>query len=120
MNTDISAIQVLEKIFHEKSRLAIAACLANAEGGIAFTELRKICSMTDGNLKAHLPALEHAGFLDHHKSRETQRERTLYQFNDKGREAFIAYLRSLEDALRVAARSVGATPDATARIMAPA
>lgn len=107
MKIDPSTFQSLEKVFHEKSRLAIVACLAESEDGVSFTELREVCGLTDGNLKAHLNALTAAHLITTRKESGAGRARTMVSLTADGREQFLAYLRALEDALREAARALG-------------
>ncbi|MDR2845112.1 MAG: transcriptional regulator [Puniceicoccales bacterium] len=108
MKTDASTFQALEKVFHEKSRLAIVACVAGADDeGASFTELRETCELTDGNLKAHLVALEAAGVVTTRRIFGNGRPRTLVALTSTGREEFVIYLGALEDALRAAAQSAG-------------
>ena len=46
---------------HEKARLGILTSLITRPEGVLFTELKKLCSLSDGNLSRHLQALEEAG-----------------------------------------------------------
>src|ERR1700674_3086593 len=47
----------LERIFHERGRLAVCTCLIAHPEGMSFTELQVACGLTDGNLSRHLRAL---------------------------------------------------------------
>ena len=47
----------LERIFHERGRLAVCTCLIAHPDGLSFTELQESCGLTDGNLSRHLHAL---------------------------------------------------------------
>jgi predicted ArsR family transcriptional regulator len=107
MNFDATAFKSLEKVFHEKSRLAITALVAESEAGVSFMELREACNLTDGNLKAHLVALEAAGVVASQKFTGKGRPRTVVSLTPQGREKFVAYLAELEKALRAAAHSAG-------------
>ena len=51
----------LDRIIHEKVRLAIMSLLA-ASPQLAFTEMRETLGMTDGNLTTHLRTLHEAGY----------------------------------------------------------
>lgn len=108
MKIDPSTFQTLEKVFHEKSRLAIVACLAESADGVGFTVLREACGLTDGNLKAHLTALAAAGVVSSHRETGAGRPKTTVLLTEAGREQFATYLCALEDALREAARAMGA------------
>jgi predicted ArsR family transcriptional regulator len=107
MNFNASTFKSLERVFHEKSRLAITAFVAESEAGVSFMELREACNLTDGNLKAHLVALEEAGVIATKKFTGKGRPRTVATLTPGGREKFAAYLGELEKALRSAARAAG-------------
>jgi DNA-binding transcriptional ArsR family regulator len=55
------AYEGLDRIFHEKARLGIVSSLAGHSEGLAFSELKALCGLTDGNLSRHLQVLEEAG-----------------------------------------------------------
>ena len=52
----------LDRVIHEKGRLAIMSMLA-ASPELAFTELRDTLNMTDGNLTSHMRTLQEAGII---------------------------------------------------------
>ena len=52
----------LDRIIHEKGRLAILSLMA-ATPELSFTEIRDTLSMTDGNLTAHIRTLQEAGLV---------------------------------------------------------
>ena len=52
----------LDRVIHEKGRLAIMSMLA-ASPELAFTELRDALNMTDGNLTTHMRKLQEAGYI---------------------------------------------------------
>ena len=47
----------LQRIFHERGRLAVCTCLVAHPEGLSFTDLQDSCGLTDGNLSRHLAAL---------------------------------------------------------------
>src|SRR5580765_3715156 len=51
----------LDRVIHEKGRLAIMSLLA-ATPQLSFTEMKGTLSMTDGNLTAHVRTLQEAGY----------------------------------------------------------
>ena len=51
------AYEGLERIFHERGRLAVCTCLVANPAGMSFTALQEACALTDGNLNRHLHAL---------------------------------------------------------------
>ena len=54
----------LERIFHERGRLAVCTCLVANPNGMRFTELQDACALTDGNLNRHLHALAEVGVVE--------------------------------------------------------
>jgi DNA-binding MarR family transcriptional regulator len=85
----------LDRVIHEKGRLAIMSLLA-ASAELAFTEIRDTLRMTDGNVTAHLRTLHEAGYISLTKSMEAGRGVTTYALTITGRKAFNAYLDLLE------------------------
>jgi DNA-binding HxlR family transcriptional regulator len=75
----------LDKLIHEKGRLAIKA------------ELK----MSDGNLITHLRALHQAGYVAYRKE-ILIRPQTRYELTARGRKAFQTYLHVLEEMVRSA------------------
>ena len=90
----------LERIFHERGRLAICTCLIAHPGGLSFTELQAACDLTDGNLNRHLHALSEVGIVRIEKQRAAGRPSTLYQITKRGRQRFLAYVDELESVIR--------------------
>ncbi|MBV8725292.1 MAG: transcriptional regulator [Candidatus Eremiobacteraeota bacterium] len=90
----------LERIFHERGRLAICTCLIAHPDGLSFTELQGACDLTDGNLNRHLHALAEVGVVRIEKQRGTGRPSTVYQITKRGRQRFLAYVDELESVIR--------------------
>lgn len=99
------AFEGLDRLFHERARLGIVTSLAGSPDGLAFSELKRLCGLTDGNLNRHLSALEEAGFLTIEKTTAQKRPRTVCALTALGRERFIAYLGALEAALQEGTRA---------------
>lgn len=85
----------LDKVIHEKGRLAIMSLLA-ASAELSFTELRGALNMTDGNLTTHIRTLQEAGYIAVTKSYENNRPLTTCSVTSKGRKAFADYIDLLE------------------------
>lgn len=85
----------LDRVIHEKGRLAIMSMLA-ATPDLAFTELRDALEMTDGNLTSHVRTLQEAGYLAVAKSFQDKRSLTTCALTPKGRKAFAEYIALLE------------------------
>lgn len=98
----------LDGVLHEKARLGILTALVARPGGVAFTELARLCALTDGNLSRHLDRLAKAGLIDVKKGYEGRRPLTTCRITAGGRKRFREYLAELEQVLRDAAVSAGA------------
>ena len=85
----------LDRVIHEKGRLAIMSLLA-ASPQLSFTEMRDTLSMTDGNITAHVRTLHEAGYIAVTKSFQGSRPLTTYALTPEGRKAFAAYINLLE------------------------
>ena len=91
----------LDRVIHEKGRLPIMSLLAaNAE--LAFTEMRDLLKMTDGNLSVHLRTLQEAGYVAVTKSYQNRRPLTTCALTAAGREAFRRYVDLLADIVQQA------------------
>lgn len=91
----------LDRVIHEKGRLAIMAMLA-ATPELSFTELRDTLDMTDGNLTTHIRTLQEAGYVAVVKSYHNNRPLTTYTITPAGRKAFAEYVSLLDRIVRQA------------------
>ena len=89
----------LDRVIHEKGRLAIMSMLAAAPE-LSFTELRDALAMTDGNLTTHIRALLEEGFISVAKSYQNKRPLTTCSLTPAGRKAFAEYITLLEQIVR--------------------
>ena len=89
-----SAVE-LDRVIHERVRLAIVSALAGAES-LTFNELKTLLEITDGNLSVHARRLEEAGFVVCEKSFVDRVPRTEYRLTPAGRKALDAYLAHME------------------------
>jgi DNA-binding MarR family transcriptional regulator len=85
----------LDRVIHEKGRLAIMSMLA-ASPELSFTELRDALNMTDGNLTTHIRTLQEAGYLSVTKSFQNNRPLTTCSLTAAGKKAFTSYINLLE------------------------
>ena len=85
----------LDRVIHEKGRLAIMSMLAAAPE-LSFTELRDALAMTDGNLTTHIRALQETGYVSVAKSYQNRRPLTTCSLTAAGRKAFREYVNLLE------------------------
>lgn len=96
---NVDAFEKLDKVIHEPSRMAIVSLLASSEV-LAFRELREGLRLTDGNLSVHMRTLEEHGYVSVNKSFVNRKPRTEYALTPRGRDAFAAYLETLEEIVR--------------------
>lgn len=88
----------LDRVIHEKGRLAIMSMLA-ATPELSFTELRDTLDMSDGNLNTHIRTLLQAGYLAVSKTYEKNRPLTTCSLTAAGKKAFASYIDLLEQIL---------------------
>ena len=94
-----NSIPDLDRIIHEKTRLAIVSALAVNET-LTFNELKAIVKTTDGNVSVHTRKLEEANYLTCRKSFEGRVPRTEYSLTASGRRALERYLDHMEALIR--------------------
>ena len=85
----------LDRLIHERMRLAIVSTLA-ANDSLTFGELKTALRATDGNLSVHARKLEDAGYVACSKTFAGRVPRTEYRLTSEGRRAFEKYLAHLE------------------------
>ena len=85
----------LDRVIHEKGRLAIMSMLA-ASPELSFTEMRDTLKMTDGNLTTHIRTLQEAGYVSITKSFQNNRPLTTCSMTASGKKAFTSYINLLE------------------------
>src|SRR5437868_246706 len=88
----------LDKVIHEKSRLAIMTLLA-ARMSWSFQDLKSELGMSDGNLITHLRTLHKLGLVATTKE-VRNRPQTTYSLTGKGRAAFREYLGVMEQIIK--------------------
>lgn len=89
----------LDRLIHERMRLAIVSALA-VNDALAFNELKRLLETTDGNLSVHARKLEEAGYVHCTKSFEGRVPRTEYRLSAAGRRALERYLEHMEALIR--------------------
>jgi len=90
----------LERIFHERGRLAVCTCLIAHPDGMRFSDLQDACGLTDGNLNRHLHALAEMKIVGLVRHRGDGRPVTIARITKSGRERFLAYIDELESVVR--------------------
>jgi len=89
-------IDDLDRVIHERARLAIMSALLAAGGEGTFVELKSVVGLTDGNLSVHLRILGEAAYVSIVKSFVDRRPNTQVKVTAAGRRAFTTYLSVLE------------------------
>ena len=85
----------LDRLIHERVRLAIVSMLAVHES-LTFNELKALLDTSDGNVSVHARKLEDAGYLICTKGFDGRIPRTEYRLTAAGREALERYLSHME------------------------
>jgi DNA-binding HxlR family transcriptional regulator len=89
----------LDRLIHERMRLAIVSALAVNES-LTFNELKRLLETTDGNLSVHARKLEEARYITCTKTFEGRLPRTEYRLSPAGRQALERYLDHMEALIR--------------------
>jgi DNA-binding MarR family transcriptional regulator len=106
------AYEGLDRVLHEKARLGILTALVTRPAGVSFTDLARLCDLTDGNLSRHLDVLSEANLVKITKSFEGRRPLTTCVLTAHGRKRFREYLSQLEQVLRDAAAQADGAAEA--------
>jgi DNA-binding HxlR family transcriptional regulator len=93
----------LDRVIHERARLSILTSLLTHSKGLAFSDLKTLCGLTDGNLSRHLQVLAEAGLVEITKGYDRNRPLTACRITPAGRSRYLAYLAVLEQVVRDAA-----------------
>ena len=94
-----SAAAELDRLIHERVRLAIVSALA-VRDSLTFNELKALLKTTDGNLSVHARKLEDSGYISCDKSFEGRVPKTEYRLTALGRRALERYLDHMEALIR--------------------
>jgi DNA-binding MarR family transcriptional regulator len=92
---DASMPMSLDRIIHERVRLALVSALAVHES-LTFNELKAMLETSDGNVSVHARKLEDAGYISCKKGFEGRIPRTEYKLTAAGRRALEQYLSHME------------------------
>ena len=92
----------LNEIIHQPARLKIMASLValNPSEQVDFSYLKKLLDFTDGNLGAHLTKLNQAGYIKIEKAFIESKPRTFINATGKGRDAFSAHVKYLQEIIK--------------------
>lgn len=92
----------LDELIHQPVRLRIMAALGSLgpREQVDFSYLKEKLALTDGNLGAHLRALEEAGYVVVEKTFVARRPKTFLTASATGRKAFAAHVAALQSILK--------------------
>ncbi len=98
------AYEGLDRVIHERARLSVLTSLITNPKGVIFNDLKRLCSLTDGNLSRHLKVLETEGMVEIVKGYDQNRPQTICRINSAGRMRYLEYLSTLEQVVKDAAK----------------
>ena len=96
-----AAAAELDRLIHERVRLAIVSALAVNES-LTFNDLKQLLNTTDGNLSVHARKLEEAQYIVCNKYFDGRTPKTEYRLTASGRSALNRYLGHMESVIRAA------------------
>jgi predicted ArsR family transcriptional regulator len=99
----------LDRVFHERGRLAICSILVAKPEGVSFTQLQESCGLTDGNLNRHLHALAEEKIVDTERRTGNGRPQTIVRVTKRGRARFLEYIDALEAVVREVQKSTSSS-----------
>ncbi len=99
------AYEGLDRLIHERARLAILSSLAAHDAGVTFNDLKDLCALTDGNLSRQLQMLKEAELVEIEKGTSGNRPQTICRLTRTGRKRFLEYVSELEKVVSNAAES---------------
>jgi len=86
---------LVDEVIHQRTRLSIMATLAGV-ASLEFGEVKAELGLTDGNLSAHLAALDKAGYVKIVKTFRGKKPLTTLAMTARGRKALERYVRALQ------------------------
>jgi DNA-binding MarR family transcriptional regulator len=115
------AYEGLDRLIHERARLGVLTSLITNPKGLTFSDLKQLCSLTDGNLSRHLRVLEKGKLVEIAKGHDRNRPQTVCRVTVSGRKRYLEYLSTLEKVVRDAAKGTkDETMSGLVRGLAPA
>ena len=109
----------LDRVIHERARLSILTSLIANKRGLLFGDLKRLCTLSDGNLSRHLQVLQEAKLIGVSKGFEKNRPQTVCRITALGRSRYLEYVEVLEQVVRDAAEGMSEQPRAIAQRLAP-
>ena len=86
----------LDLVIHERARLSMMTSLVAHPKGLRFSDLKRLCKLTDGNLSRHLQLLASENLVAISKNYEDSRPQTWCRLTAEGKRRYVRYLSVLE------------------------
>ena len=113
------AYEGLDRVIHERARLSVLTSLITNPKGVAFNDLKQLCSLTDGNLSRHLKVLETEDMVALEKGQDGNLPQTVCRITPAGRKRYLDYLSTLEQVVRDAGKGSKADSATLLRSLTP-
>jgi DNA-binding MarR family transcriptional regulator len=97
-DSEMEAIDRLDRVIHEPARLKIMTHLFVVESG-DFVYLMRTTGLTRGNLSSHMTKLEEAGYVEVTKEFVDRKPVTMLSLTHEGRKAFLEYRENMAKAI---------------------
>jgi len=97
------AYEGLDRVIHERARLSVLTCLVTHPRGLLFGDLKRLCSLSDGNLSRHLQVLQESKLVEVSKGFQNNRPQTVCAITAAGRTRYLEYVEVLEQVVKDAA-----------------
>jgi DNA-binding MarR family transcriptional regulator len=110
----------LDRVIHERARLSILTSLIANKRGLLFSDLKRLCALSDGNLSRHLQVLQEAKLIAVSKGFEKNRPQTVCRITALGRMRYLEYVEVLEQVVRDATDGMSEQPRGVTQRLAPA
>jgi len=95
---ELHPLAEIDQVIHAPARLMVVTYLYVVESA-DFIFLMRLTGLTWGNLSSHLSKLEEEGYIEIQKEFVGKKPHTMIRLTDKGREAFRAYKRRMQQVL---------------------
>ena len=88
----------IDQVIHAQARLMVLSYLYVVDS-VDYVFLMHLTGLTWGNLATHLNKLEEAGYIQVEKTFQGKKPHSTVRLTDRGREAFRAYKKSMQQVL---------------------
>ena len=95
---ELHPLAEIDQVIHAPARLMVVTYLYVVESA-DFIFLMRLTGLTWGNLSSHLSKLEEEGYIEIQKEFVGKKPHTMIRLTAKGREAFRAYKRRMQQVL---------------------